>query len=311
MKKVFMITMALVMAVGFTSCTQDDVVANEQTTFNFIVADKPSLEGDSRATTFKSAWAVGDQIMVMFHNNGWKITENQQLILKYTSTGWTVVNTPDATGWDNETGKFYAVHYRLLNSEENIGIGLKGTECKYLNYLGGEFLEMEGDYSRNGSTINLGTLTLKYNANICFITIPGLGNEKDSWKLYIAKDGIDYTTSGTIRYNQVSQDIPLGGWFDGSNYYSQIYFDYSTGGVINTYGQSGLYAKGVQNGDDLTFAFVPYTNTNTKYNFFLQKGTTGNYVYQVEKTEEKTLKGGNAYLLPATSSWTSTNKHFE
>ena len=53
---------------GFVACSKDDnATVNNEVKVNFTVADKPSFD-DTRAA--KSAWADGDQIMVVFNATG-------------------------------------------------------------------------------------------------------------------------------------------------------------------------------------------------------------------------------------------------
>ena len=75
-------------------------------------------------------------------------------------------------------------------------------------------------------------------------------------------------------------------------------------------------ATGVQNGNDVTFGFFPGGFTGETYHFYLTNtpnNSSKKYIYSITRSDEKTLEGGKAYLLPAidTDKWTETTAYCE
>ena len=315
MKKFFMAAMALVMAVGFTSCTQDDVVANEKMTFNFTVAEKPSLSGDSRATTFKTAWTNGDQIMIVFYNiaTGW--CTDQPLIIEYNGSSWIQKAAP-TTEFEvsNVPGQmiYQAIHYRRADSSRNMSMTEQNLSRSYFkNIAGGEVLYTHGSYTLDETSVNVGEIALQYCEGLCLVTVPGL-QASDGWRLGFLKDepgeGValyDFNFEETI--------IPVVEE-KASRSDSNLLLDVGNLSTAFLKGFAFELATGVQNGNDVTFGFFPDVFTGDTYRFFLTNSPNSsgiNYIYTITKSTEKTLKGGNAYLLPAidTGKWTETTAY--
>ena len=150
MKKLFVLAATVVLAVGFVGCAKEDnAPAIKDNKLEFKVADK---DGYAETRAVKTAWADGDQILVLFQPNGsaWLGAENSKdntLTLTYsTSTGWSATkNSWGETLVNSTKGNFLAVHYR-----GDMALGTEAGSIGYLfNYAAGEVLQMEyGTYTK-------------------------------------------------------------------------------------------------------------------------------------------------------------------
>ena len=112
MKKYIILTAVAVMAAF--ACSKAEPQADEPTTtltFCFNIADKPSLEGNTRAV--KEGWTDGDIIYVVLDK---VIPESSQdlLILQYSSGDWNVIQQPFNTS-TSATGTLDALYYANPN----------------------------------------------------------------------------------------------------------------------------------------------------------------------------------------------------
>lgn len=317
MKKFLMAAMALVMAVGFTSCTQDDVVANEKMTFNFTVAEKPSLSGDSRATTFKTAWANGDQIMIVFYNiaTGW--CTDEPLIIEYNGSSWIQKAAP-TTEFEESTvpGQmiYQAIHYRRADSSRNMSMTEQNVSRSYFkNIAGGEVLYSNGSYTIDETSVNVGEIALQYRDGLCLVTVPGL-QASDGWRLgFLNKEPADDTALYNFDFEgKIIPVVEEKASRDDSN----LLLDVGNLSTSFLYTFSFELATGVQNGNDVTFGFFPGGFTGETYRFYLTNTpnkSSKKYIYSITRSDEKTLEGGKAYLLPAidTGKWTETTAYME
>lgn len=316
MKKFLMAAMALVMAVGFTSCTQDDVVANEKMTFNFTITEKPSLGSDSRATTFKTAWANGDQIMIVFYNiaTGW--CTDQPLIIEYNGSSWIQKEAPTTAFEESTPGNmiYQAIHYRRADSSRNMSMTEKNLSRSYFkNIAGGEVLYTHGSYTIDGTSVNVGEIALQYCKGLCLVTVPGL-QASDGWRLGFLKN-VPADDTALYEYDFEDKIIPVVEE-RASKSNSNLFLDVSNLSTSFLNAFSFELATGVQNGNDVTFGFFPGGFTGETYRFYLTNtpnNSSKKYIYSITRSDEKTLEGGKAYLLPAidTDKWTETTAYCE
>ena len=314
MKKIFMAAMALVMLIGSTSCNKENVVDTEtvkgQLVFNYTVGEKP---GSVDTKAFKSGWANGDQIMVVFWNNStWKSTT--PLVIEYNEGSWSTVATPDTEEWV-VSGKmtYHAIHYRRVDAAQNLSASsVSNFTFQLLNIKGGEILEQSGDYTISDGEVNI-EIDLDYAENIFLVSIPDL-SESDDWRLGIL-EGI--SVPATFDHNAVSSHYALSRSNDNIN-----------SGTVRHHAMqasSGLYvsspitekkalARCVQNDGQITFAFWfdESKNTAADYTFFLSKGACSEsnekYIYSVNVA----FAGKKAYKLPAiteTEKWSETTSY--
>lgn len=320
-KKFFVAAMALVIAVGFASCSKDDAATpeNKQVTFNYTVAGKPSLDG-TRA--LKSAWAVGDQIAVCFYNNS-KWHTDDLLIIEYTNSGWTTKATPNTadTDWSLENVLeancvWQAIHYRRADATKNIYMTEQSLSRSYFkNIAGGEVLYKSGSYTIDGTTIDVGEIAMAFQSSLCLVTVPGL-DAADGWRMGFMQS-VPAEGTKQIYENGTFDDhiVPVVEKRSVSTYSSNLLLEVGNLSTSFLATRDHSLATGVQNGDDVTFGFFPDGFKGDTYVFYLTKGPNeedAHYVYSVTKTEEKTLEGGKAYLLPAiteTDKWTATTAY--
>lgn len=112
MKK-YIILIAVAVMAAF-ACSKVEPKAEESATtltYCFNIADKPSLEGDTRAV--KEGWADGDIVYVVLDK---VIPESSEdlLILKYSSGDWQVIQQPSIAP-TNATGTLDALYYANPN----------------------------------------------------------------------------------------------------------------------------------------------------------------------------------------------------
>ena len=316
MKKFLMAAMALVMAVGFTSCTQDDVVANEKMTFNFTITEKPSLGSDSRATTFKTAWANGDQIMIVFYNIATRWCTDEPLIIEYNGSSWIQKAAPTTAFEESTPGNmiYQAIHYRRADSSRNMSMTEQNVSRSFFkNIAGGEVLYTHGSYTIDGTSVNVGEIALQYCEGLCLVTVPGL-QASDGWRLGFLNREPE-GDQALYDYDFEDKIVPVVEE-KASKSTTNLFLDVSNLSTSFLKAFSFELATGVQNGNDVTFGFFPDAFTGDTYRFFLTNSPNSSgkkYIYTITKSTEKTLKGGNAYLLPAidTGKWTETTAYCE
>lgn len=290
MKKLFVLAATVVLAVGFVGCAKEDnAPAIKDIKLEFNVADK---DGFAETRAVKTAWADGDQILVLFQPNGsaWLGAENSKdntLTLTYsTSTGWSATkNNWGETLVNSTKGNFLAVHYR-----GDMALGTEAGSIGYLfNYAAGEVLQMEyGTYTITDGVMTLPTLVLKLSDDAVQFSVQDLASNSDTWEMWVAYDdeGGDYKYPG-------DGASPVQGYNAGTVVYR------TDSGFLGTY--SNEWMSNVVNGDDRSF-FGTFDNGNdevtTRYVFVLKNVTKTKY-YKFEYAPSpfaKLTKG--AYLLP-------------
>ena len=314
MKRIYAVAAVLLCAVMMVACNKSEVDAEKVYKVNFSVSEKPSFDA-TRAS--KSAWAAGDQILVILRpdNGSWLIAENDNsktLKLTYDGSQWSA-STPSAELMQalGASGDCYAVYYR-----GNVGIGEDwdgyGDTYKFANYKGGEYYYSMGAYSVADDVLTLEQIEMEKGSDIFQISIENLlstaENQAKSWKLAILRDA--------------TQQLPIPadfGKMDDDVYYEGMAEGYFTFDFGKTTPYKIYYATNVQNDNDASFWFChlfydeDVVNDKTEarylngYFFTLTDGTTTWY-YEVDRklgtADEKTLNPEKAYLLPELSEWT-------
>lgn len=299
MKKILFAAVALVLAAGFTACSKEEAAPENIIKVEFAVADKAGFGADSRAV--KTAWAEGDQIMVLFKPTGgsWLIAEGsikELLILQYTGSAWTVANLPTEVDLGS-SGHYAAIHYRVA-AEKSCGIAGRSTTTTYYftNYAGGEVLTYMGDeaqYTLADGKLNLGTISLAMSEEAIQFSVKNLASVEGEW--YLALGDQNWQT-GSI-----------------SNLFSPTFgfqaetpaFDTEEGSLST---RSYVWATPVVNGADRSFFFtVDYSQwiEATKLTFVLENRNqtpykTYKYEYKPVPFALPALK--KSYLLPALDS---------
>ena len=300
MKKMLFAAVALVLAAGFTACSKEEAAPDNIVKVEFAVADKAGFDTAARAV--KTAWAEGDQIMVLFKptEGNWLISMNstqELLILKYTGSAWVVSNMPANTASLGSAGNYAAIHYRVP-ADKSCGIaGLYTITTYYFtNYAGGEVLYYMGDeaqYTLADGKLNLGTISLAMDETAIQFSVKNLASVEGEWYLALADQK---WTRGYI-----------------SNYFSPTNgfqaqtpaFD-TSGGSLSTL--SYVWATPVVNGADRSFFFTvdnPQWIEATKLTFVLEnRATTPTTTYKYEYQPEPFALPAYAksYLLPAIDS---------
>ena len=279
MKKVFMAALALTMAV-FVSCSKDDLnVENNDVKVNFTVAEKPSFDAVTRSV--KKGWDNGDQILVVFRDaDGFWLDafdDANTLRLTKTAEGWTAdkskIDISKLGSSDDYKAIYYPGNVSFAESDES-GILYFDT------YKGGEYLVAEGTYTVNGSNIELGTINMIRDENMCQISVKGLASESGEWALTIQNSSGGVFLDKHLAGGKLKVPTPTYG-----------------PDAVNVYANAG----GVKYGEDVQFCFIKNTgNNNAAIQFELSNGTN-TYVYTLASST--VFIGGTAYLLPALSEW--------
>ena len=269
MKKVLMAAMTLVMAV-FASCTNEDLtVENNDVKVKFTVEEKDGFGADSRAV--KSGWETGDQILIVFRGTDGVLLVFEDnantLKLTYDGTSWTVDDSNFPTSGLENNRYFAALHHP--------GNVLFGAANNFRGYNGGEFLIYKEQYKWDGTTLDLGEIKMGRNESDFQIFVPGI--EGDEWELTILDENEIQT--GIIHVQRQS-----------------LYFN--TGSDLYSIGSNYRKADGVEYGNGCYFFFRMGSFTATKLLFKVANGIHG-YQYTLDNVTTETLKGGNAYILPA------------
>lgn len=280
MKKLFIAAVALVAAV-FTSCSNEDLnIENNEVKVNFTVAEKVGFDNVSRSV--KTGWDNGDEILIVFKDEDgfWLDFTNNANTLKLTRTDgeWIADDSNITISSLNGTGYKACYYPGSVSFASELTDGLLYFE----GYNGGEYLMAEGNYTVNGSEIDLGTITMTRDEYLFQISVKGLASEAGEWTLTIQ------TSSG-----------------------SEFYYKHLQKGIIRTTTISGnitsqnVYEKagGVKYADDVQFCFIKNTGSyQAPGKFVLSNGTK---TYELEKSlTSASLQGGCAYSLPAITEWT-------
>ncbi len=295
MKKMLFAAVALVLAAGFTACSKEEAAPENIVKVEFAVADKAGFDTAARAV--KTAWAEGDQIMVLFKPTGgsWLISEyatQELLILQYTGSAWVVSNMPANAASLGSAGKYAAIHYRVP-AEKSCGIaGSYNGNYYFTNYAGGEVLYYMGDeaqYTLADGKLNLGTISLAMDETAIQFSVKNLASVEGEW--YLALVDHNWTGSEYI----YDSDSPTVG------FQAQTpAFNSSTNYYLTTFSEE--WATPVVNGADRSFFFTADNewNSATGLTFLLQNKATGKAYKYEYKPEPFVMPAVNkAYLLPA------------
>ena len=292
------------------ACTEKESapVQNNDVKVVFEIADKAGFGQDTKAV--KTAWAEGDQILVIFRaNNG--VNQGQGFL-----TDDCEVNTLrfvyDGSAWglqDNNvsdlaqlgsSGLYVAIHHRVFGEDD---IVFAGANCVLTNYNGGELLQYQGSYAVSDGILTLETVKMEMAlyGDQFQISVPDLPSGKNG-KMYICN------------YNMVDGAYPPaclskeGGIEEGDIFFNDSYYQ------LGSY--SGHYSPGVKNGTDVSFVSRASSWSESdeeyqqysSYKFLVTDGTKENsYVYVKSRGIWDgghidfvfTLEGGHAYRLPS------------
>lgn len=294
MKKIFMAAATLMLAVGFVGCTKsDDVPATKDIKIEFSVADKAGFNGGSRAV--KSGWADGDKIMIFFKVGGsWLAAENSgkanTITLTYNDGSWSATqNNWSETLSNSTTGKFSAIHYR----GEMEGLGEEDSgDYYFVDFNGGEYLEMSGDYTITDGVMTLPTLTMKMPDTMVQFSVKDLASNNKDWELLVNFD----KEITTVYDPDVSDDgSPILGFKDNIQFGASR----AEGPVVRV---SGYWMANVVNGADRSFVGMldgENDEVETKYVFVLKNVDDYEYYkFEYAFSESTKFVGKSAYLLP-------------
>lgn len=294
MKKMLFAAVALVLAAGFTACSKEEAAPENIVKVEFAVADKAGFDTAVRAV--KTAWAEGDQIMVLFKPTGgdFLIAEEsikELLILQYTGSAWTVANLPTEVDLGS-SGRYAAIHYRVP-AEKNCGIaGSYNGNYYFTNYAGGEVLYYMGDeaqYTLADGKLNLGTISLAMDEDAIQFSVKNLASVEGEWYLALVDHnwtGSEYIGDDESPTNGFQAQTPA--------------FNSSTNYYLTTFSEE--WATPVVNGADRSFFFTADNewNSATALTFLLQnKATWKTYKYEYKPDPFVMPAVNKAYLLPA------------
>lgn len=271
MKKILM-TVVVLAVMGFVGCQKDDSDVGGKINVNFSVAEKPSLDNDTRAV--KTGWENGDEILIAVQSNdGWYDENGYNCFkLKYNGSVW----TPDMTGFNAtktfETGNYYVAIYH----PGTITLGSFSSDLQYLTgYKGGEHLaDVNSTYTKTADGIDLGVIELSRYSQDFQISVKDLasaGKANGTWKLYIQD------TDGNKAHN--------------------MYFSAADNAFLRSTGfgtYSSNYSTGINYKGDVVFYLTNAGSNETSLVFKLTDGTD-TYTYTTTTIPEM----GKAYYLPA------------
>lgn len=290
MKKLFVLAATVVLAVGFVGCAKEDSApAMKDIKVEFSVADK---DGFAETRAVKNAWADGDKIMIFFKAGGsWLVGENttdNTLTLTYNDGSWSATkNNWSETLSNSTTGKFSAIHYR--GEMEGLGEVWLG-DYYFVDFNGGEYLEMSGDYTITDGVMTLPTLTMKMRDDIVQFSVKDLASNNKEWELLV-----NFDTEITTVYDPTASDgaSPILGFKD------NIQFGASREGqVVRVNGQ---WMANVVNGADRSFVGEldgENDEVTAKYVFVLKNVTdTEYYKFEYAPSPFAKFEGRTAYLL--------------
>ena len=292
------------------ACTEKESapVQNNDIKVVFEIGDKAGFGQDTKAV--KTAWAEGDQILVIFKaNNG--VNQGQGFL-----TDDCEVNTLrfvyDGSAWklkDNNisdllqlgsSGLYFAFHHRVFGEDD---IVFAGANCDLTNYNGGELLQYQGSYAVSDGILTLETVKMEMAlyGDQFQISVPDLPSGKN-WKMYICNNNM---VDGAYPPANLSKE---GGIEEGDIFFNDSYYQ------LGNY--SGHYSPGVKNGTDVSFVTRASSWSESdeeyqqysSYKFLVTDGTKENsYVYVKSRgiwdgghiDFAFTLEGGHAYRLPS------------
>lgn len=326
LRNLFIAVMTVVIAAA--SCQKlDKTLTEEQVKVEFTVADKPVLGDMGQTKAVKSAWADGDQIILIFKKGGtvWVPHYDDEHIRFY------MISYDEGTNsWDNlesfglnsdsfgTGGEYLAIHSRgnilsFDNPDKNVfEIKGSGTRSGYwykdangrlsLNgYDGGELMFARGTYtfSESESVLSLSQINMALDSRLFQISVPialkntaseiMTGNTNNERKLLMSNSTMSvFANSATSSYLVSMKGGAVSLQPDESEVF---YVDRSTG----TTG-----ARAVINGSDASYCFMTsnFTVNINSWRFKIESGTNFNAYRDITKDSNKSLSPGKAYRLP-------------
>ena len=247
----------------------------------FSVDDKASFGADTKA--IKEGWAFGDEILIMFEEQGDLLdpsTNNNTLCLSYNGEEWYIAND-DIDALQLTEGTFTAIHHpgaiMIGNKEEG-----SGSKHYLSNYKGGEYLTFNGEWTLQGTTLNLGKISMKRRDDMFQISVQDLADEPGNWTMSIYNK-----TGGTDGINLLH-------WNKECKLYVRNYQGNTTFG-LDSYRHEG--STGFKVDDDVVFTFSVITASENMdyYDVAITNGTINTY-NRISGTPK--FQGGKAYLMP-------------
>ena len=184
MKKTILTIAAAIAALFVVSCQKQEVPAKEYT-INLNVAEKPSLDPDTKAV--RTSWQSGDEIYLSFVDDACKDT-GKYLKFTYDGSSWSLAtdsstaNTLISALTATESGKCSAIAStsgNLTYSEYSSNGSTYGSQR--FNTNGDEVLiASNADYSVSGGNVTV-TLTFAHESQYCQVTVKGIDS---SWRIY-------------------------------------------------------------------------------------------------------------------------------
>ena len=272
----------------------------------FEISDKAGFGADTKSV--KTAWAAGDQILVVFKPEGgtYLLTDCDQntLRFRYDGSKWNLKdNNISDISQLGTGGNYWAIHHRVSGTDDIIFNVSDRVTLK--NYKGGEVLENrpdESEYIVEENVLTLGTIIMQKPSilDLFQLSVPDLP-EKD-WKMYICTDDMPLNDPNIKLQLYLSKESPIE---EGDIVLI------STSGYCGN--MSGYYSPGVPNDGDYSFVFRSFAyaassneSKDQAYIFCLTDGTDI-YYYRKERgtwdgeqvTFDFTLTKDKAYKLPS------------
>ena len=272
----------------------------------FEISDKAGFGADTKSV--KTAWAAGDQILVVFKPEGgtYLLTDCDQntLRFRYDGSKWNLKdNNISDISQLGTGGNYWAIHHRVSGTDDIIFNVSDRVTLK--NYKGGEVLENRPDgseYSVEENVLTLGTIIMQKPSilDLFQLSVPDLP-EKD-WKMYICNDDMPLNDPNIKLQLYLSKESPIE---EGDIVLI------STAGYCGN--MSGYYSPGVPNDGDYSFVFRSFayaaSSDESKDQAYIFCLTDGTDIYYYRKprgtwagsqvTFDFTLTKDKAYKLPS------------
>ena len=182
---------------------------------------------------------------------------------------------------------FSAIHYR----GEMEGLGEVWYDDYYfVDFKGGEYLEMSGDYTITDGVMTLPTLTMKMPDTMVQFSVKDLKSNNKEWELLVNFDKVITTV-----YDPTAADgaCPILG------FKNNIQFAASREGQVVRVNE--CWMANVVNGADRSFVGtldLENDEVTTKYVFVLKNADYDYYKFEYAPSPFAKLEGRTAYLLP-------------
>ena len=276
----------------------------------FEISDKAGFGADTKSV--KTAWAAGDQILVVFkpedgtNADTYLLADCDQntLRFRYDGSKWYLKdNNISDISQLGSGGNYWAIHHRVFDTDDIIFNVSDRVTLK--NYKGGELLENrpdESEYSVEENVLTLGTIIMQKPSilDLFQLSVPDLP-AKD-WKMYICTDDMPLNDPNV----RLSQYLSKEGVIEEGD----IYLNSTEGYCGNI---MGYYSPGVPNDGDYSFVVRPFayapTSNESKYKSYIFCLTDGTDIYYYRKergtwdgeqvTFDFTLTKDKAYKLPS------------